>query len=95
MNARSTETDENRADVVSTVPPEIEETILTSFGHAVIEFEDTLYMKFLHLTRGVVLTKREFVELLENMEERGIVVSGALLGKRCWAMGSDGSAIYD
>ena len=95
LNARTTITNENRVDVVSTVPPEVEETILTSFGNAIVEFEETLYVKFLSLTRGIVLTKREFIEHLENMEERGIVVSGIFLGKRCWAMGSDGSAIFD
>jgi hypothetical protein len=82
-------------EVVSIVPPEIEEDILTSFGHAIVEFEDTLYIKFQHLTKGIVLTKKEFIEYLENMEERGIVVSGDFLGKKCWAMGSDVSGIWD
>ncbi len=95
LNARITDSEFERNEIVNTVPPEIEDTILLSFGHAIIEFEDTLYLKFQHLTRGIVLTKREFIEHLENMEERKVVVSGTFLGKKCWAMGSDGSAIWD
>jgi len=95
LNARITDTEFDQTEIVNTVPPEIEDTILLSFGHAIIEFEETLYMKFQHITRGIVLTKNEFNKHLENMEERGIVTSGIFLGKRCWAMGSDGSNIWD
>jgi hypothetical protein len=95
LNARITDIKYDQNEIVNTVPPEIEDTILLSFGHAIVEFEETLYKKFQHLTRGIVLNKREFIEHLENMEQRGIVVSGIFLGKKCWAMGPDGSNIWD
>ena len=76
-------------EVLSTVPPEIEDLILTSFGNAIMDFEATLYLKFLKLTKGLVITCREFKDHLQNMEERGIVISVEFLGKRCWAMGSN------
>jgi hypothetical protein len=91
LNARITETEIDQTEIVNTVPPEIEETILTSFGHAIVDFEDTLYIKFQHLTRGIILTKKEFIEHLENMEERGLVSLGIFLGKKCWTMESDGT----
>ena len=95
VNARITDGKDIQTGIVNTVPPEIEETILISFGHAIIEFEDTLFKKFQHLTKGIVLSKREFLDHLENMEERGIVVSGVFLSRRYWAMGSDASNIFD
>ncbi|TFG29205.1 hypothetical protein EU528_10015 [Candidatus Thorarchaeota archaeon] len=76
-------------EVKSTVPPEIEELILQSFGHSILEFEGTLYMKFLKLTNGLVVTCQEFKDHLKNMEERGIVIETEFLGKRCWAMGAN------
>jgi hypothetical protein len=76
-------------EVISTVPPEIEELIIASFGHAIIEFEATLYQKFLVLTNGLVVTCREFKEHLANMEERGLVTSVTFLGKRGWALGDN------
>ena len=79
-----TEVDEPK--VKSTVPPEVEELILTSFGHAILEFEATLYQKFLRLTKGLVVTCLEFKEHLRNMEERGIVISIIFLGKPGWAL---------
>jgi hypothetical protein len=95
MNTNSTTARDYDSEVVSIVPPEIEEDILASFGHAIVEFEDTLYVKFQQLTKGIVLTKKEFIEYLENMEERDIVVSGNFLGKKCWAMGSNVTGIRD
>jgi hypothetical protein len=95
MNTNSTAVKDYNPEVVSIVPPEIEEDIMVSFGHAVVEFEDTLYIKFQQITKGIVLTRREFVEYLENMEARNIVVSGSFLGRKCWAMGSDVSGIWD
>jgi hypothetical protein len=94
LNARITETEFDQTEIVNIVPPEIRETILISFGHAVVEFEDSLYMKFQHLTKGIVLTKREFIEHLENMEDQGIVSSGTFLGKKCWTMKSNGTDIW-
>jgi hypothetical protein len=85
MNARIVETPTGERIVLSIVPPMIEDAIMLSFGHAIIEFEATLYEKFLHLTNGVVVTCDEFKEYLQNMEERGLIVSSEFLGKRCWS----------
>lgn len=90
MHVNITEYNEiEQPEVKSTVPPEIEETILLSFGHAILEFEATLYQKFLRITNGLVVTCREFQGYLKNMEERGVVISTEFLGKRCWTIGSD------
>lgn len=75
-------------EVKSTVPPEIEDKILLSFGNAVLEFEATLYQKFLILTKGLVVTCVQFKDHLRNMEERGILTSIEFLGKRGWALTS-------
>ena len=85
MNARIVETPRGEKIVLSTVPPLVEDTILLAFGNSIVDFEATLYEKFLHLTNGLVVTGKEFREHLKNMEERGIVISAELLGKRCWA----------
>jgi len=85
LNARIVETPYGEQIVLSTVPPLIEDTILLSFGHSIIDFEATLYEKFLHITKGLVITCEEFKEHLANMEEREIIVSADFMGKRCWA----------
>lgn len=85
MNARIVETPYGEQIVLSTVPPLIEDTILLSFGHSIIDFEATLYEKFLHITKGLVITCQEFKDHLNNMEERGLILSADFLGKRCWA----------
>ena len=76
-------------EVKSTVPPEVEDIIILSFGHSILEFEATLYQKFLQLTDGLVVTCREFQEHLQNMEERKIVISTEFLGRRCWVRPSE------
>ncbi len=85
MEARKVEAYNGEQIVLSTVPPLIEDAILLSFGHSILEFEATLYEKFLHLTKGLVLTCEEFKNHLRNMEERDLIVSAEFLGKRCWA----------
>ncbi|MHA2044463.1 MAG: hypothetical protein ACXAAO_05435 [Candidatus Thorarchaeota archaeon] len=85
MHARTAKASNREKIVIRTVPPLVEESILLSFGHAVIEFEATLYEKFLRLTNGVVLTCKEFKEHLKNMEAREIIKSTEFIGKRCWA----------
>lgn len=85
MEARKVEAYNGEQIVLSTVPPLIEDAILLSFGHSILEFEATLYEKFLHLTKGLVLTCQEFKNHLRNMEERDLIVSAEFLGKRCWA----------
>jgi hypothetical protein len=85
LNARIVETPTGEQIVLSTVPPHIEDAILLSFGHSQIDFEATLYEKFLRVTNGLVVTCQEFKNHLANMEERGLIVSAEFLGKRCWA----------
>ena len=71
-------------EVRSTVPPTVEDFIILSFGNSIVEFEATLYEKFLQLTDGLVVTCREFKSYLQNMEERKIVKSTEFLEKKCW-----------
>jgi len=85
LNARIVETPKGEQIVLSTVPPQIEDAILLSFGNSIIDFEATLYEKFLIVTNGLIVSCQEFKGHLENMEERGLVVSAEFLGKRCWA----------
>ncbi|MFW9769202.1 MAG: hypothetical protein ACFFF9_11155 [Candidatus Thorarchaeota archaeon] len=85
MEARIVEAYNGEQIVLSTVPPLVEDAILLSFGHSILEFEATLYEKFMHLTKGVVVTCKEFKEHLKNMEERGLIVSAVFMGKPCWA----------
>ena len=90
MHVNSTEYNEiKQPEAKSTVPPQIEELILLSFGHAILEFEATLYQKFLHLTNGLVITCSEFKDHLQNMEERELVIATEFLGKKSWALGSN------
>ena len=95
MNARIVEAYNGEQIVLSTVPPLIEDTILLSFGHSIIDFEATLYEKFLQLTKGLVITCQEFRNHLANMEERGIIVSAEFMGKRCWARSPELIPDYD
>jgi hypothetical protein len=76
-------------EIKSTVPPVVEDLILLSFGHSMLEFEATLYQKFLHLTDGLGITCSEFKEHLRNMEERQIVISTEFLGKKCCVLASN------
>lgn len=85
MNTHIVETPNGEQIVLSTVPPLIEDAIILSFGHSMIDFEATLYEKFLHLTNGLVTTCQEYKDHLKNMEERGLIDSVEFLGKRCWA----------
>ena len=40
----------------SIVPPTVEDFIILSFGNSILEFEATLYQKFLQLTDGLIVT---------------------------------------
>ena len=77
-------------EILSTVPPVVEDFIILSFGNAITEFQSTLYEKFLHLTDGLIVTCNEFKAHLQNMEERKIVTSTEFLGKPCWTLNSSG-----
>ena len=95
MNAHIVETPHGEQIVLSTVPPLIEDTIILSFGHSIIDFEATLYEKFLHITKGLVITCQEFKEHLANMEERGLVMSVEFLGKRGWSRNPEMVEAYE
>jgi hypothetical protein len=47
LNARIVETPHGEQIVLSTVSPLIEDTILLSFDYSIIDFDATLYEKFL------------------------------------------------
>lgn len=85
MHARIVEAYNGEKITLSTVPPLVEDAILLSFGHAILDFEATLYEKFLHLTKGLVVTCKEFKEHLQNMADRELIVSAEFMGKQCWA----------
>jgi len=85
LHARIVEAYNGEQIVLSTVPPLVEDAILLSFGHSILEFEATLYEKFLHITKGLVVTCKEFKEHLKNMEERGLIIAAEFMGKPCWA----------
>jgi hypothetical protein len=64
-------------------PSPIELDIIRSFGWSVIEFEATLYHKFLQLSAGrSLLAMEEFKKILRKMEAKGFVASTDLHGKR-------------
>ncbi len=85
MHARIVEAYNGERIVLNTVPPLVEEAILLSFGRSIIEFEATLYEKFLRVTNGLVVTCKEFKDHLQNMEARELIVSAEFMGKQCWA----------
>lgn len=62
-----------------------EETIIRSFGWAIIEFEATLYQKFLLMSAdSSLVTEEQFKKHLLQMEARGLVASLDFQGKRVW-----------
>ncbi|UCE09774.1 MAG: hypothetical protein JSW61_12495 [Candidatus Thorarchaeota archaeon] len=64
-------------------PSPIELDIIRSFGWSVIEFEATLYHKFLHLSAGrSLIAEEDFRRILREMEAKGFVASTELHGKR-------------
>jgi hypothetical protein len=83
--ARTKDSENKQQIPPNTVPPEVEQKILWSFGNAIIEFESTLYEKFRIISGGIILSMNEFRWHLENMEERGILVSSKFLGLRSWS----------
>ncbi len=64
---------------------EIERDILRSFGWAIIEFEETLYQKYLLLSAHQSLLSRErFEKYLKDMHAKGYVAPLELLGSKAW-----------
>ena len=85
LDAREIESFNIHEIPVNTVPPEIERIIIWSFGHSIIEFESVLYEKFHIIAKDFVVGKNEFLWHLENMEERGVLVSSKFKGVRSWS----------
>jgi len=63
----------------------LERDILYAFGSALIEFEETLFHKYLLLSAtGSLITREIFQEHLRNMEKKGYLSKAYLHGKVCW-----------
>ncbi len=63
----------------------LERDILFAFGSALIEFEATLFHKYLVLSAsGSLITREIFQEHLRSMEKKGYVSKAYLHGKVCW-----------
>ena len=69
----------------STVPPKVEELIIWAFGKATTEFEATLYRKFHLLSEDIIVGIKEFRWHLQNMEERGLLISSMMKGEPSWS----------
>ncbi|MFW9885543.1 MAG: hypothetical protein ACFFEX_14240 [Candidatus Thorarchaeota archaeon] len=69
----------------NTVPPQVEELILLAFGKASIQFEATLYQKFHHISGDIIIGLNEFRWHLQNMEERGLLISSMMKGEPSWS----------
>ncbi|NWF96841.1 MAG: hypothetical protein HXY34_11930 [Candidatus Thorarchaeota archaeon] len=63
----------------------LERSALSSFGTAIVEFEATLFQKFLHISSRHSLTTLEgFRKLLARMQAKGYVAPLELHGNRAW-----------
>jgi hypothetical protein len=72
----------------------MERDILRAFGTALIEFEETLFHKYLLLSaRGSLITRDIFQEHLQDMEEKGYISKAYLHGKACWKRDIDASEL--
>jgi len=55
-------------------PDEVELDILRSFGWSLVEVEETLYQRFLHLSAiRSLITRDTFSKLIRNMESKGFI----------------------
>ena len=62
-----------------------ERTIISAFGHSVIEFEPVLFHKFVIASGpGSIITEDMFRRFLVRMETRGLVASLNFFGRRAW-----------
>ncbi|TFG14021.1 hypothetical protein EU537_04795 [Candidatus Thorarchaeota archaeon] len=72
----------------------LERDILRAFGTALIEFEETLFHKYLLLSaRGSLITRDIFQEHLQDMEKKGYISKAYLHGKVCWKRDIDASEL--
>ena len=64
-------------------PSPTELDIIRSFGWAVVEFEETLFERYIHLSaRSSLITFNDFRNQLRDMESKGYVASKRIHGKR-------------
>ncbi len=64
---------------------DLERDVLTAFGNAIVEFEDTLFQKFILLSSRHSLTTQEmFRRCLSKMQSKGYVSPIDLHGMRAW-----------
>ncbi|MCF2136094.1 MAG: hypothetical protein K9W43_02545 [Candidatus Thorarchaeota archaeon] len=64
---------------------EIERDILRSFGWAIVEFEETLYHKYLMMSAPhSLLSQEQFNKFLKNMQAKGYIAPLSLLGSKAW-----------
>ncbi|MGY5881738.1 MAG: hypothetical protein RTV31_15915 [Candidatus Thorarchaeota archaeon] len=55
-------------------PTDVELDVIRSFGWSLMEAEETLYQRFLHLSaKRSLMTREAFTTLLRNMESKGFV----------------------
>ncbi len=64
---------------------ELEDDILLSFGDAIVEFEDTLFQKFVLLSsRRSLITSEMFRRYLKMMQSKGYVTPIEFHGRKAW-----------
>ncbi|MHA2378294.1 MAG: hypothetical protein ACXADS_03385 [Candidatus Thorarchaeota archaeon] len=64
---------------------EIELSIIRSFGWAIIEFEASLFQKYLHLSGPAsIITEHDFKKHLKEMHSKGYISPLDFQGKRAW-----------
>ena len=67
------------------VENEIELGIIRSFGWSIIEFEASLFQKFLQLSAPAsIITEHDFKKHLKEMHSKGYVSPLEFQGKRAW-----------
>ncbi len=67
------------------VENEIELGIIRSFGWSIIEFEASLFQKFLHISAPAsIITEQDFKKHLNEMHSKGYISPLDFQGKRAW-----------
>ncbi len=72
-------------DMRYSMPNPLETNVIRAFGWSLIEFEMTLYQKFLSLSiEGSLMAFEEFKEILRNMESKGFLQELSFQGKKAF-----------
>ena len=62
-----------------------ETSVVHSFGSAIIEFEETIFQKFLIMSGpNSLMTKERFSKILSRMYSKGYIAPLEFLGRRAW-----------